>query len=81
MAVLAHAAAEGRVLITLDTDFGALVFLHGMAPPPAVVLIRMSAVELVTRLSAVVAALIDATAAAGRFVVIGSDGVRIRPLK
>ena len=28
--ILAIAAKEGRVLITLDKDFGELVFLHGM---------------------------------------------------
>ena len=28
-AILARAAAEGRILVTLDNDFGALAVLHG----------------------------------------------------
>ncbi len=28
--ILAHAAAEGRVLVTLDKDFGALAIAHGL---------------------------------------------------
>lgn len=80
IAVLAYAATERRVLVTLDTDFGALVFLHGRPPPPGIVLIRMSAVELTQRLAVVAAAMTDAAATAGRFIVIGPDGVRVRPL-
>lgn len=79
--MLAYAAAEARLLVTLDTDFGALVFLHGRPPPPGVVLIRMPPIELARRLRAVVSAMLDATSVAGRFVVISADGVRVRPLR
>ncbi len=45
--VLAHAARTGRILITMDTDFGTLVFLSRRKSPPAVVLLRLPAAELV----------------------------------
>jgi predicted nuclease of predicted toxin-antitoxin system len=79
--VLALAARQRRVLITLDRDFGALVFLHAQRPPPAVVLIRMRAVELVARLQAVARAIISAAATPRSFIVIEHNGVRVRPLR
>jgi predicted nuclease of predicted toxin-antitoxin system len=78
--VLAFARDAGRALVTLDTDFGSLVFVARQAPPPAVVLIRLRATQVVPRVAAIVRA-IEATAAArGSFVVIDGDEVRVRPL-
>lgn len=78
--VLTLAAEQDRALVTLDTDFGALVFLFGQRPPPAVVLIRLPPPELVRRIGAVVVAIELAVRDAGSFVVIDSNGVRVRPL-
>jgi predicted nuclease of predicted toxin-antitoxin system len=78
--VLDAAARDGRVLVTLDTDFGTLVFLRHRAPPRAVALIRLQPVELVAQLHTVAAALEQATHSPGVFVVIDAQGVRVRPL-
>ena len=76
--VLAHAARSGRILVTLDTDFGTLVFLSQRRLPPAVVLLGLPAAELVERDDAVIAAMEAALIAKGGFVVIDRGGVRIR---
>jgi predicted nuclease of predicted toxin-antitoxin system len=78
--VLAHAARTRRILITLDTDFGTLVFLGRRRPPGAIVLLRLSAVELVERVEVVIDAMESALVAEGLFVVIDRHGVRIRRL-
>jgi predicted nuclease of predicted toxin-antitoxin system len=78
--VLAHAARTRRVLITLDTDFGTLVFLGRRQPPRGIVLLRLSATALVERVEVVIGAMESALVTEGRFVVIDRHGVRIRPL-
>lgn len=78
--VLAHAARERRTLITLDTDFGTLVFVGRRKPPPAVVLVRLPAAELVERADAVLTAMETALSTEGLFVVIDRGGVRIRQM-
>lgn len=79
-AVLAHARRARRVLVTLDTDFGTLVFATRRAPPPAIVLVRLPPTELVERLRSIVAAIEAALETEGVFVVIDRGGVRLRPL-
>ena len=78
--VLAHAARSQRILVTLDTDFGTLVFVTRRRPPPAIVLLRLPAAELVERVDAVIAAMELALITDGVFVVIDRGGVRIRQL-
>ena len=39
--ILQHAAATNRWLLTFDRDYGELVFLHAVPPPPASVYLRM----------------------------------------
>lgn len=77
--VLRHAVREDRVLVTLDTDFGTLVFMRGMSAPPAIVLIRLQPAQLVERLEAVVEAM-GSVVDEGCFIVIDGQGVRVRPL-
>jgi predicted nuclease of predicted toxin-antitoxin system len=78
--VLTTAVRQQRILVTLDTDFGTLVFLHQRKAPPAVVLIRLTPPQLAERLNAVADAVGALTEPGGVFVVIDAQGVRIRPL-
>jgi predicted nuclease of predicted toxin-antitoxin system len=39
--VLALAVAEDRILLTMDGDFGELIYKAGAAPPPAIVYVRL----------------------------------------
>ncbi|MEK0084036.1 DUF5615 family PIN-like protein [Benzoatithermus flavus] len=77
--ILDEVVRDDRGLVTLDTDFGTLVFARARTPPPAVVLIRLRATELVARIG-VVAAAIEQAAFPGMFVVIDGQGIRTRPL-
>jgi predicted nuclease of predicted toxin-antitoxin system len=78
--VLAHSARTRRILITLDADFGTLVFLGRRRPPRAIVLFRLPAAELVERIEVVIDAMESALVAEGLFVVIDQHGVRTRRL-
>ena len=78
--VLEHAVRLTAVLITLDSDFGTLVFAGGSEPPPGIVLIRLGAVDLVDASSTIVDLIEAEMATPGRFLVIGRDGVRLRSL-
>jgi predicted nuclease of predicted toxin-antitoxin system len=40
--VMARARAEGRWLATFDRDYGELVFRRGLAPPPLILLLRVT---------------------------------------
>src|SRR5437764_7788820 len=80
--VLEHARAENRVLVSADTDFGALL-ARSQAASPSVLLIR----RLVGRRAADQFAIIEANfptvaddLAAGAVVVLGDHRVRIRRL-
>jgi predicted nuclease of predicted toxin-antitoxin system len=75
------AAKDSRILLTEDTDYGDIVFHRGGSPPPAVILLRMgdfAAAERAARLMRVLSELGENVV--GRFVVVGSSRVRIRPL-
>jgi predicted nuclease of predicted toxin-antitoxin system len=81
-AVLDAAVSEGRVLITLDTDFGALA-ARSRSQPASVILFRGH----VTRRPSAQASLLFANLEqltedlhAGAIVVIGDDRVRVRRL-
>jgi predicted nuclease of predicted toxin-antitoxin system len=80
--VLARAAAEGRVLISADTDFGGLLARSG-ATEPSVLLIRRLAGRRAAEQAAIIHANLDQVAEdldAGAVVVLGEEWVRIRPL-
>ena len=81
-AVLEAAVNEGRVLVTLDTDFGALV-AHSRARPPSVVLIRSRVAHRPSAQAALLFANLEQLAEdldAGAIVVIGDDRIRVRRL-
>lgn len=76
-AILAIAANEGRALVTIDTDFGALVFRDGASGAGVLRLRHASAHEQATRATELVAAHGD-DLEAGAFVTDDGDGVRVR---
>ena len=79
--VFAHAADEQRVLVTTDTDFGAILALSG-ASTPSVLLLRGVSDTVDERVDAITQALtfVEHDLASGAIVVIESDRVRLRKL-
>ena len=80
--VLAAAVEQGRVLVTLDTDFGALIALSG-ATLPSVVLFRGDVTRRPEGQAALLVANLDQVAddlQGGAIVVMGDDRVRVRRL-
>ena len=53
LALLEHAAAEGRILVTIDTDFGELVYLGGASHAGLVRLPDMPAERCIALMSEV----------------------------
>ena len=78
--VLRHAVRLSAVLITLDSDFGTLVYAHGSEPPTGIVLVRLGAVDLMDILPKVIDVIESEMTTPGRFLVVGRDGIRIRSL-
>ncbi len=79
-AVLDAAVSARRVLITLDTDFGALV-AHSRGQPPSVVLIRSRVAHRPLAQAVLLLANLEQLAEdldAGAIVVIGGDRIRVR---
>lgn len=76
--VLALARRESRVLVTFDSDFGDLIFLHGEPAPPGVVLLRLHPISLDDTIAITLHAL--NAGPEGTFVVSTRDGLRRRPL-
>jgi predicted nuclease of predicted toxin-antitoxin system len=79
-AILALAQLEGRVLVTADTDFGALAFRSGLPAQCGVVLIRLDWTDPDADNRAISAALTSRDDWSGIFAVVESDRVRVRPL-
>lgn len=77
--VLARAAAESRVLLTFDRDYGRLIWLEGLPPPPALLYCRFAPAfpeepgQLIDALLAHGESVIS-----GRFVVVEREGTRTR---
>jgi predicted nuclease of predicted toxin-antitoxin system len=75
-----RAAAEDRLLVTFDTDFGDLVYRRGLPPGCGIVLFRLSIpspARIAERVLAVLQSRDDWT---GHFAVVEETRVRIRPL-
>lgn len=80
--VLAAAVEQQRILVTLDTDFGALIALS-RATLPSVVLFRGDVTRRPDRQAVLLLANLDQVAedlAIGAVVVIGDNRVRVRRL-
>ena len=80
--VLEHARSQERVLVSADTDFGALLARSG-ARSPSVLLIRRLAGRRAAEQSAIILANLREAAGdldAGAVVVLGDEWIRIRSL-
>jgi predicted nuclease of predicted toxin-antitoxin system len=77
-AILAHAHAEERVLVTLDKDFGELAIVHGHLHHGIVRIVNFSARQQAAACLAVLAAHGDELAA-GAIVTVEVGRMRIRP--
>jgi predicted nuclease of predicted toxin-antitoxin system len=80
--VLAAALEQGRILISADTDFGALLAMSHAAGP-SMVLVRRVSGRRVEDLAAVMAANLpplEEDLLAGVIVAIGEDSLRVRRL-
>ena len=77
--VLARAAAESRVLVTADKDFGELAFRWALPAQGGVILVRVRGSDEV-RAAALAAAAQTRDDWAGQFAVLENDRIRITPL-
>jgi predicted nuclease of predicted toxin-antitoxin system len=78
--VLASCAADGRVLLTLDKDFGELAFRRRLPAECGVVLFRVRSQNPNEIASLVRAALLSTSDWKGHFSVVTKLGIRMRPL-
>lgn len=76
--VLALARETGRVLVTLDADFGHLVYRSGEPAPPTILYLRMHPIDGEMAASLVLQALSGSVDE--QFVVCTTDGLRRRRL-
>lgn len=78
--VLQMAAADRRVVVTSDKDFGELVFVHAI-PCPGVVLIRLGLADEIDRVTHVrLVWPLVLSRLPGSFVTITPSGVRARSI-
>jgi len=78
--VLARALADGRLLLTFDKDFGALVFKRGKAASTGVVLFRISQPSATAVAATVIRILASRSDWSGHFSVVDDRTVRMRAL-
>lgn len=78
--VLEHARELGRWLITFDRDYGELVFLHKLSPPPAIVFIRQEPIPPDAPAEWLKNLLSDPALESGYFITLGSKTIRRRAL-
>ena len=78
--VLELARAEGRILITEDYDFGALIFHERRPPPPGLVHLVLHGMSMAERDAKFAAEVGTPLATApGHFVVFSQRAIRARP--
>ncbi|MEZ5738693.1 MAG: DUF5615 family PIN-like protein [Burkholderiaceae bacterium] len=78
--VIARARALGRWLVTFDRDYGELVFLHEVPPPPAIIFIRQEPVPPDAPAEWLMSLLSDPALEPGYFITLGSQAIRRRAL-
>jgi predicted nuclease of predicted toxin-antitoxin system len=77
--VLARAAAESRVLLTADKDFGELAFRWGLPAESGIILLRLRG-SAETRTATLVAAIEARDDWASQFAVVEHNRIRMTPL-
>ena len=77
--ILARCASEKLTLLTLDKDFGELVFHHNLPAECGVVLFRLETESLSEFCDAVLAAVQSREDWSGFFTVVSNDRIRMRP--
>lgn len=77
--VMVLAVKEQRILITCDSDFGALIFLHGQAPPPAVIYVQFEPANVEDIIPRILP-LLEMENLLGRMVVVGETTDRMSAL-
>jgi Domain of unknown function (DUF5615) len=78
--VLAHATADGRILLTFDKDFGELAWLHGLPAHCGIILFRIPMPSAATVGQRLLEHLHLRTDWENHFSVIEPGRVRMRPL-
>ena len=79
--ILHRAVLEDRIVVTMDQDFGTLVYLEGRPRPPGVLLLRLDDASGQAKASALQAVLAQhAESLIGSFAVLQRDRLRVRPL-
>lgn len=78
--VLERAHELGRWLVTFDRDYGELVFLHELPPPPAIVYIRQEPIPPDAPAEWLAGLLSDPELQSGCFITLGSKTIRRRAL-
>lgn len=76
--VLELARSEGAIIITLDKDYGELIFKHGVPEPPAVLFLRYRGRDPLAPGHLVLELLAGKTRLEGCFTVLEVDGIRQR---
>jgi predicted nuclease of predicted toxin-antitoxin system len=77
-AVLEYARALDRWLITFDRDYGELVFLRELLPPPAIIFIRQEPIPPDAPATWLANLLLDPSLESGYFITLGSKTIRRR---
>jgi len=80
-AILVRAAAEQRILVTHDKDFGELAFRHSLPSFCGIILFRLSGREPEADQSRILEVLSSHLEFSGHFSVVTDDRVRVRPLR
>lgn len=78
--VLARCSNENAILLTLDKDFGELVFRRGLPAECGVILFRFEAESPADFVEIALAAIRVSEHLSGSFAVVSRDRVRVRPL-
>jgi len=78
--ILARCTSERLTLLTLDKDFGELIFHRGLPAECGIVLFRLETESLSEFCDAVLAALRSRDDWTGFFTVVSNDRIRMRPL-
>jgi predicted nuclease of predicted toxin-antitoxin system len=77
--VLEHAAATGRWILTLDRDYGELVFAR-KAPPPAIIYLKQAPLSTEAFAHRILALVSRAGEVTGHLVVVEDRRIRLRAL-